>query len=160
TPDAPSDCVVNSRQAARTCALDACDPRFPYRVIGDTVKFITFECDQRGSVFTGCSTGGTDLDGDDPPDASELVIQSLDVNGRSTTVLGTLAETPNPANPTKDPLTDSASIYPTTGLCIETLATTCSSEADCGSGEFCASGVCKRNHRTCMTDDDCPPSVP
>ena len=30
----------------------------------------------------------------------------------------------------------------------------------CGSGEFCADGVCKREHRTCLTNDDCLAGIP
>ena len=32
-------------------------------------------------------------------------------------------------------------------------------QTDCGSGEFCDGGVCKRDQRTCTTDADCPPGV-
>src|SRR6185369_14630704 len=50
----PTDCVVNSTYAVTPCRLEACDPRQPYRVIGTTVRFLTAECDQRGSVSDGC----------------------------------------------------------------------------------------------------------
>jgi hypothetical protein len=36
----------NTHQAVTPCRLEACDPRVPYRVLNDTVKFLTFEADQ------------------------------------------------------------------------------------------------------------------
>src|SRR5262249_28073244 len=68
----PADCVGNSHQAVRACPFEACDPRLPYRVKGDAVKFLTFECDQGGVVTTSCPGGGTDLNGDG--DAGDLII--------------------------------------------------------------------------------------
>src|SRR5262249_15113692 len=99
----PADCVVNSKQSVRPCQLDACDPHFPYRVIGQTVRFLTFECDQRGNVTNGCPTGGTDLDGEVPPDANELILQQFDVKRRTTTVIGVAGN--EPGDPTKEPTT-------------------------------------------------------
>src|SRR5439155_8673681 len=63
----------NPHQAVTPCRLEACDPRNPCRVKGDTVKFLTFECDQGGSVTTGCGSGGTDLNG--VGDAAYVAIQ-------------------------------------------------------------------------------------
>src|SRR5262249_47449232 len=74
--------LVNRRLAVPTppqtlqevipCPLEACDPRTPYRVLGGTVKFLTLECQQGGTNYSGCPTGGTDLNGDG--DAADLVI--------------------------------------------------------------------------------------
>ena len=55
--------LFNTEQAVTPCPLEACDPRFPYRVEGDTVTFITSEAEQ----------GGQDLNGDG--DATDLVKQ-------------------------------------------------------------------------------------
>src|SRR5439155_4526914 len=41
--DAATGQIVNSGQAVTPCLLEACDPRVPYRVLKDTVKFLTFE---------------------------------------------------------------------------------------------------------------------
>src|SRR6185436_5875161 len=79
----PADCVTNSADAVQTCQLDACDPRFPYRVAGRSVRFLTVECTQRGAVIAGCPTGGTDLNGDGT--AHDLVIRSF-TDGFTTTI--------------------------------------------------------------------------
>ena len=150
----PADCLFSTHQAARTCQLAACDPRFPYRVIGSTVKFLTFECDQRGGVTLGCTTGGTDLNGEVPPNASDLVLQLLDLPARSVKVIGTVVP-----GTTGDPLVTPATVFTSTGRCIETLGGTCASDADCGSANFCDAGVCKHEHRTCTTDTDCPTGI-
>jgi hypothetical protein len=150
----PADCLVNSRQAARTCALEACDPRLPYRAIGAAVKFLTFECDQRGSVTTNCATGGSDLTADTPTDAGDLVIQQLDITTGKTSVLGVITSVPP-----GDPLETPASVYVSTGRCTEAMGTVCATDLDCGSGEVCSAGSCFREHRTCTTDADCPPAV-
>jgi hypothetical protein len=158
---AAAGCVVNSHQAARPCQLDACDPRFPYRVVGSTVKFLTYECDQRGPESNGCPTMGTNLSGDVPSDADDIVLQSFNVPAGTTTVLGLVVEggtTPAPGVLT-DPTAGQASVYVSYGRCIETIGGSCSKTTDCGSGEFCDAGVCKRDQRTCTTDADCPTGV-
>src|SRR5439155_10508005 len=53
-------------QTVTPCRLEACDPRVPYRVLNDTVKFLTFEGDQ-----------GQDLN--DDGDTDDLVLQVLNV---------------------------------------------------------------------------------
>jgi cysteine-rich repeat protein len=53
----------NTEQAVTPCPLEACDPRFSYRVAGDTVTFLTAEAEQ----------GERDLNGDG--DVSDLVKQ-------------------------------------------------------------------------------------
>jgi cysteine-rich repeat protein len=47
-------------------------------------------------------------------------------------------------------------VYVTTGRCIESSITTCSTTADCQPGELCASFHCQRDHGTCRTAADCP----
>ena len=54
---------------------------------------------------------------------------------------------------------DEGTILATTGRCIEELTAPCTTNAQCGSGEFCEGSVCKREHRTCLTDEDCPPGI-
>ncbi|MBI3782699.1 MAG: hypothetical protein HY270_04785 [Deltaproteobacteria bacterium] len=58
--------LINTGQAATPCQLEACDPSLPYRVLQDTVKFLTFEADQ-----------GEDLNGDG--DTDDLVLQTFNV---------------------------------------------------------------------------------
>src|SRR5262249_12591398 len=122
----PADCLHNSQDGVTPCALDACDPRIPYRIVGRQVKFLSFECDQRGMVTEGCASGGTDLNGDTPPDADDLVLRVFDLETDITRTVGTIAAT------TADPLggddagTDSGTVFVTSGRCIETLGGSCS----------------------------------
>ena len=58
--------VIDTGQAAIPCNLAACDPRLPYRVLDDAVKFLTLEEDQ-----------GEDLNGDG--DQGDLVLQTFNV---------------------------------------------------------------------------------
>jgi len=44
--DLASHLPINTFQAVIPCRLEACDPRVPYRVLKDTVKFLTLEADQ------------------------------------------------------------------------------------------------------------------
>ena len=44
--DLASDTLIETGQAVFPCRLEACDPRQPYRVLRDTVRFLTLEADQ------------------------------------------------------------------------------------------------------------------
>ncbi len=164
TATPPADCLRNSHQAVTPCLFAACDPRTPFKVSGHTVKFLTYECDQRGNVDVGyCDEvgGGTDLNGDFPPDARDLVIQLFDVTTGRVTVVGTVG------GPTSDPFQGggdgdgpAGTVFVAAGRCIETLGTSCVTNADCPLGAFCDAEACKRDHRPCASDLDCPPLVP
>jgi hypothetical protein len=171
----PADCVTDSHDAVQTCHLDACDPLFPYRLTGRSVRFLTVECDQRGTVSQGCETSiGTDLNGNG--NAGDLVIRSF-TDGFTTTI-GTVG--------TGDPLQGGGSgtsggggtVSVAFGLCAETVACTvntdcgaagtcnagacqCTTDADCAaSAGFCSGGTCMKGQGTCVTNADCPPAVP
>lgn len=154
----PADCLRNSHQSMRTCNIEACDPRFPYRVTGTSVRFLTLECDQRGSILGSCETLGTDLTGDLDPD--DLVLQVLDV--RTGSVRPVTEVSPNA---TEDPLQggetggDVGVVVESVGQCRESLDALCSESMPCAEGGVCLEGSCYRNHRTCVTSADCPPSV-
>jgi Tol biopolymer transport system component len=62
--------ILNTGQAVTPCRLEACDPRLPYRVLRDTIKFLTYEADQ-----------SEDLNNDG--DLRDLIVQSI--NGRAAT---------------------------------------------------------------------------
>src|SRR5207302_9219917 len=64
--DPATGMLCDSRQAITPCFLEACDPRVPYRVLNNTVTFLTFEADQ-----------GKDLNGDG--DTDDLVLQTFNV---------------------------------------------------------------------------------
>lgn len=158
---APADCLHNSADAVTPCGLAACDPRRPYRVSGTTVKFLTFECDQRGGVTAGCAGGGTDLNEDG--DAADLVVRVFDLPTGTTQTIGTV---PQGSDTGGDPFqsgsvggSDSGMVFVTSGRCIERLGGACVANGDCGAGNFCDEATCARDHSSCLTDADCPPGI-
>ena len=160
----PADCLRNSRQAADPCLAEVCDPRTPYKVAGQTVKFLTSECAQRGTIDAGyCGfSGGTDLNGDVPPDARDVVLQVFDVPTATTTGVGTvgnLDHDPFQGGPDDEGDGTGGTVFLASGRCIETLGGSCATNAGCPPAGFCDAGTCKRDHRTCVTDLDCPPTV-
>src|SRR5262249_2803612 len=157
--------LVNSGQEVVPCALEACDPRAPYRVLGGTVKFLTFECAQGGTNYNGCPAGGTDLNGDG--DADDLVIQSLDVATNTVLTIGTVVSTPTETTvPTGDPLahpgTGGQVIATPAGRCV-TGTTSCDRNADACPGTFAGTACDQQLHRcallqpgACASQDQCP----
>jgi hypothetical protein len=155
--------------AVRACNFPACDPRFPYRALGGTVKFLTLECEQSdGGVTLGCPAEGTDLNGDG--DAADIVLQSYDVQTTAVTVLGAISEASDasPLGGGEDDQEESeggesdggGTVYQTVGRCIETVSgpAACTDNAQCGPGEFCEGTSCKREQGVC-TSDECPPGL-
>jgi Tol biopolymer transport system component len=143
----PANCVGNSNRAVTPCRFEVCDPRIPYRVNGDTVKFLTFEPDQ----------GNQDLNGDN--DSLDLVIEVYDVVADVVKVLGAVNDA-SPADPTQGgEVAGDGTVYVSSGRCIEYLATpsSCSTSADCGAGAFCDQGVCTKDHGACEVTGTCPP---
>ena len=158
----PADCLRNSLQQAEVCTEEACDPRVPYKVTDCAVKFLTRECLQRGTLNEpGCETGSfaTDLNGDTPPDALDIVIQVFDVCTGEVTVVGTWDGNEDPFQSEEGEGKGSV-VVPTSGRCIETLGGTCDGDGQCPTGSFCDANTCKRDHRPCADDIDCPPNVP
>ena len=160
----PAECLRNTHQAVSPCMAEVCDPRTPYKVIGRTVKFLTSECAQRGTVDAAyCGdTGGTDLNGDFPPDAKDEVLQIFDLAFARTTTVGATGGTHDPFQGGPDDEADGSGggFFIASGRCIETLGGSCTSNADCPAVGFCDNATCKRDHRTCTTNLDCPPAVP
>jgi len=164
----PPDCLRNSMDTIRPCQLDACDPRQPYRVLPDLVRFLTYECDQGGDVTSGCAAGGTDLNGDIPPFAGNLVLQVFQPSTGITKVIGKVAGSATASGGTRgsgnplgsgdrsaSPSVSGGVVYTTVGRCIETLGGSCTVDADCQAGAFCEAGTCKRDQRVCVNDADC-----
>jgi Tol biopolymer transport system component len=166
----PADCVINTADSIRPCLLEACDPRLPYRVLTDTVKFLTFECDEGAGGIESLprcpAPGGTNINNDTPPDASDLVIQVFNVRTRTTTPIGTVISDNNDIplaeqNPLGDGETedsdDGSTVYVTQGRCLE-IGAGCVTTATCPSGTFC-DGIedkCIRDQGTCTVPTDCP----
>jgi hypothetical protein len=136
--DTTTHMLYNTHDAVTPCRLPQCDPRLPYRVFDRSVKFLTVECDQHGSVSSFfCPGGGTDLN--DDGDADDLVIRLFDVTTQTTRTIGTVTG----GNPLAggDPTTGTGTVYVSRGQCVETesgkLQGVCVTDADCPPGSTC-----------------------
>jgi hypothetical protein len=158
--------LVNSGQAVTPCALEACDPRLPYRAFAVTVKFLTRECEQHGNVFAGCSTGGSDLNEDG--DARDLVIQILNVRTGALRVVGAIDEDGGVVgDPLSDPLDEfeaGTETFVSFGQCLEPGTIECDTDADCATGFTCLDDIaelvpfhCARPQGLCLDASDCAP---
>ncbi len=163
--------VINSRQAATPCRLEACDPRVPYRVVGASVRFLTLEAEQ-----------GADLN--DDGDRRDLILQTLTPKrergggaaeteatapGDSARVTALGAVKAGICSDTGEACAGPADCRPTAscylppGACVEDLGVTCATdqEASCASGQFCVPkapglGSCHVARGSCTSDTDCP----
>jgi cysteine-rich repeat protein len=164
--DLATGVIVSSGQAAVRCELSACDPRRPYRVSQDTVRFLTLEAQQ-----------GQDLN--DDGDQLDLLVQVMNVQSGGTEVV---AEATDPAEvsedaaavPTSDPTAapseddpaaQSSQVLVARGRCVEDslLACTVGVPGTCASGTFCFApsgqgpGTCVADTgRTCRPDAPLP----
>ena len=154
----PASCVHDSCQAVTPCAFDACDPRIPYRALDRGVRFLTFECDQGGSLIAGCAVGGTDLNHNGS--AGDLVVQVFDIATGTTKTVGGVDQGGDPLKGGGGGGGDgSGTTYVSSGECVEVLGPSCIVNADCNPAEFCDAGTCSRLHGVCVTDGDCPPGT-
>jgi hypothetical protein len=158
--------LVNSAYQVVPCALEACDPRLPYRVSSTTAKFLTFEPQQNCTSGADCFAGAKDLNGDG--DAADLVLQTFNARTAEVRVIATVDET---AGATSDPLQggepatsgsnqdtqSGAIVLASRGRCIETLLpSACMTNVQCPAGYACEAGLCEREQGVCVTDEDCP----
>ncbi len=163
---------VSSGQAAVPCSLEACDPRLPYRVLDDTVKFLTFEPDQ-----------GEDLNGNGS--TSDLVLQVFNVRlaqeggtqqraarhrrdhggvtAQPLQVLGVVSGgicTNGATACATDTDCPGGSCFVPPGGCIRDLGNSCSpsTTGSCGAGAFCQpqTSTCFEVGDACESDLDCP----
>src|SRR5262249_21283678 len=101
--DPATGSLLDTQEAVTPCRLEACDPRVPYRVLDNTVTFLTFETDQGCPVGSdGCIEGAdgrghSDLNGNGRAD--DLVLQTFNVRMRpqSSTVARALSSAAVPA---------------------------------------------------------------
>jgi Tol biopolymer transport system component len=129
--------VVNTHEAVTPCALQACDPRQPYLVQGDTVKFLTYEGDQQQDL----NGNGTETD---------LILQIFDACKGTRTIVGAVDAS---AGTVGNPLASTGSTTPLTGVFVTTSGTCvlngttllvpamCSTDADCPQGATCQAGT-------------------
>lgn len=182
--DVASGELVETGQTVRPCRLEACDPRTPYRVLGSTVKFLTFECEQPGPEFSGCPSGGTDLNGDG--EASELVLQVFNVaracelgeieestSALSSAPVGVCTNSGNPCVPEDDCDCGgefNCGCFVPPGGCIRDFGTACVPQdcqsnvcaSACPHGQFCqpilggaGAGTCRARLGSCTSDASC-----
>jgi len=135
---------VVTGQAVTPCRLEACDPRTPYRVNGNEVRFLTFEQDQDEDLDGNGTIGG-------------LVLQSFDWCTGITTVIGAVDER-SKSDPTKT--VDQSQVFTTpAGRCAPAPMIACTTSADCAEGTFCngITGRCTLSSPgTCRADGGCP----
>ena len=163
--DVVSGSLYNSGQAAVPCELEACNPRVPYRVQDDTVKFLTFEVDQ-----------GVDLNGNGL--TTDLVLQVFNVrlsspvpraaraaasgNGSALPIVGVVSAGIG-ANPsdgcTGDADCGGGTCFVPPGGCIRDLGYPCTPHltGSCGPGKFCdpALARCFEIGDPCRSDAEC-----
>jgi cysteine-rich repeat protein len=162
--------LYSTGMATTPCALEACDPRLPYRLLGDRVKFLTLETEQ-----------GANLNNDD--DSTDLIIQVFHVATQTLTTIGDVdvqAETagdPLEADPIVSPGGGASEVFVSmAGACLQDLQAPCNPALPnaCGAGAFCRDlgggvGACTQDHGVCAchfdgvdctVDDGCPPGVP
>jgi hypothetical protein len=166
--DAAAHAVLSSGQAVTPCRLEACDPRTPYRVLDDTVTFLTFEGDQRRDL---------NADGDD----TDLVLQVLNVRQAShegsaagathvlaATTAGVCTSTGSACATDAD--CETASCFVPPGGCLRDFGTVCVPATNpgapdpvpCAPGQFCqpllerpGEGACRQVEGACRTTADC-----
>ena len=164
------DRTLNSSQAAFPCKLQACDPRSPYRIVGDSVQFVTLERQQGESEFG--ASEGIDLDGDGNGRGAVLQLFSprsrraapvAEITprgaGRDRDVSGFVAVDPLAEAPSLGSVDDSGQIVLGQGVCLERIGA--AAAAGCPPGATVvddpdAGPVCVRNHGTCLNGLDCP----
>ncbi len=110
--------LLNTGQAATPCRREACDSRFPYRIVGGIVNFLTFEQEQ-----------GADLNGDG--DSVDLVLQAYNPRAAAGSAQGgALAHTAGSPEGSSDRKVIGAV---EAGICSQT-ATACTVDGDCAGG--------------------------
>jgi len=178
---------LNSGFAATPCKLEACDPRLPYRVGEHTVTFLVSEAEQGENL--GGDEGLTDIilqqlvvqRSPAPPAvvlaeprapgtaaASQPGMPSLATHVVGVVGTAVCSRTGLACGQKTDGTyegCDGGTCFVPPSACVETLATSCDDNADCGDGEgvFCtgsgpdstAKGVCKVARGPCVDGCEC-----
>ena len=135
----------------------------PYKVTGHTVKFLTYECDQRGNVDVGyCDEGeaGPISTATSRPTRDDLVIQLFDVTTGESRSSARWAGPPRPVPGRRRRRRAGRHGVRRRGPLHRDARDACVTNAECPLGAFCDAEACKRDHRACVSDLDCPPLVP
>lgn len=178
--DLLADELMDTGAAVTPCPVAACKPRHAFRVLNDTVTFLTREADE-----------GRDLDGDER--SSGLVLRSFNARARragpatagapsaaapldtadafgAVTVIGSVAAgictTSGDACVSADDCGPGGECYLPPGGCIVDLGTACDfsnpsvPNRGCPAGAFCeptrfGRGVCRQRQGSCSSDANC-----
>jgi hypothetical protein len=140
-----SDPARNVGEAATPCTLAACDSRWPYRIEGSKVIFLTRESEQGQELAN-------------PANPDDLVLQVYDYCGDTTTIQGAVSDK-SEVDPT-EPKNLCQVVLTPSGRCDAGI---CASAGDCGEGAYCETdrceiglGRCSRHTSiACSTDGDC-----
>ncbi len=145
--------LIETGESAVPCSLVACDPRRPYRVMADTVRYLQLEAQE-----------GEDGNGDG--DQLDLLVKLFNVRDGEAKVIGEVLDPGGDSG--SDPLGDDeedgdaeSEILLSTGRCADVGAQNCGADTSaCPSGEFCmdnGAGIlrCAEAEGTCTTDTDC-----
>ena len=138
--------VVNSGQAVTPCAIDACDPRQPYKVVGGMVTFLTYEPDQ-----------GVNQDLNGNGSLTDIVKQVFDFCSGRVTPIGSIGGDV-PQNPPGEVVLNPAGRCDVGGPCLPLPGLDF-----CPTGAFCSNDTCDvatgscRLHSgiTCSSDSNC-----
>jgi cysteine-rich repeat protein len=181
--------LVNTGQAVTPCRLEACDPQVPYRVLGDTVKFLTLEADQGEDLNDNGTTNDLVLQTfnvrmaeqgfaplvsliSSPKRFARTVVQGAAVHAQALTVTGAMAAgicTDTGQACATSSTCPAGTCFVPPGGCIENLGTTCNPtlpNPGCNAGEFCQpiagspnQGTCEEVVGSCLSQSDCPAST-
>lgn len=159
--DFTTSALRNSRATVVPCQLEACEPRTPYRVKTDTVRFLTDEVKEERDL-------------NDDGDALDLLVQLFNLRDLTVTVIGQVERVPTAQrnsgvsidpleNPPLDGANDNSQVFLTKGVCVEVRTTSCTNDAACGIGESCDTTArrCRKDEGTCRPGvaSDCRPGA-
>ncbi len=128
--------IRNSGQAIIPCRIPQCDPRFPYRVTGSKVSFLTRELDQ----------GSSDLSGDGQ--VGGIVLQVYDACTGAVTTIGPVSEDGD-----SDPLLDAVrgrTFVAPAGQCNTEERCDPAVSGGCGAGASCLDDRCNAATGACL----------
>jgi cysteine-rich repeat protein len=165
--------VFNTELAAIPCPTEACNPARPYKVAGQTVRFLTLEPEQAGSTV-GCASAGPICDIDGNGLGTDLVLQTFRLAsvqaglscGEATDVVGATAVgvcTDSGEACADDSQCVAGTCHLPPGQCLRDLATFCDpidQDPSCNPGDLCltvspAVGSCHAIEGPCGDDVQC-----
>ncbi|RMD83332.1 MAG: hypothetical protein D6815_06850 [Candidatus Dadabacteria bacterium] len=181
--DVASHTLMNSGQTAVPCNDPACDPRAPFRVLDDTVRFLTLESDQQEDlnhdgdtddlilqIFNAAAAGsgaGSALSIGAPAGGqvaylnvaslarARTRVEGARVHAGFVTAVGAVGTAVGDAQPLGGATGDIT--YVATGRCVADGGSPCASTEQCPTGWRCGpEGRCEQPLGACRSSADCP----